>query len=126
MTVQEPRATNRKSVRLSFKSCSRALLVLALAIGSGFPVSAAQTHRGAKVLGLHIDATRPCAFFRLERVGVADPVTATPWFSLPKSHPAFPELYAMLLTASVTGKSVDVQTTGTFDCGFAAVDFVGL
>lgn len=67
--------------------------------------------------------TRPCAFFRLH--GVSEAVSAipgSPWFALPKSHGQFKESFAVLLSAKLTGKTVNVATTGgVHACGHAEV-----
>jgi hypothetical protein len=88
-------------------------------------VAAAQTiHDNKVLLDLHEDGARPCALFRLQGVTSADPVTGTEWFALPRTHLAFSELFAMLLTAAALNRPIYVSTKGTLSCGFAAVDAV--
>lgn len=72
--------------------------------------------------------SRPCVFFTLD--GVTEAVPAVPgsgWFVLPKTHPQFKESYALLLSAKLTGKQVNISTSGSVDpCGHAQVVAVGL
>jgi len=62
-----------------------------------------------------------CLYFMLRDVTQADPVVPNnPWFAVPATQNGYKEMYAMLLTAWVTGKSVSARTTGTVaggECG---------
>jgi hypothetical protein len=64
-----------------------------------------------------LEDTRPCVFFRLNGVTIADPAIGGDWFVIPRSHIAFAELFAMLLTARVMHLTVYVHTTGATACG---------
>jgi hypothetical protein len=104
-----------------FIPCSLLPILLLAAI----PAQAAVWHQNKQPLGLQMDASRPCAFFRLEGVAVADPaVNSQEWFALTRSHPAFAELWAALVTAKAGKLPIDVKTLGTEACGHAAVDIV--
>ena len=69
------------------------------------------------VTNLLVD-TRACVFFQLAGVAEADPgAPGQSWFALPKSTPNFQEIYAELLSAKMSSKSIDVITDGTVVCG---------
>ena len=72
------------------------------------------------------DGTRPCLFFRLVGVDVADPAHSTHWFAIPRTHSAFAESFALLVTARAARLNVRVTTTGTASCGLATVDEIYL
>jgi hypothetical protein len=85
---------------------------------------AATFHEGKQVNIVMSPDTRPCAFFSLQGVAVADPVVpSTPWFAIPKSDPGFAEKFAVLMSAKLAGKLVNVATDGTASpaCGHATV-----
>lgn len=83
------------------------------------------THESKKVLTIYgPEPDRPCTMFQLEGVGTADPVRPDkPWFALPMSHIGHKETVSILLSALMSGKSVNVVTTGTVsaDCGHSEV-----
>ena len=110
------------------KTIVKALLVAAALLAGTAPATAATEHKTKRVIALHMDNYRPCAFFRLDGVPEADPVRAgAPWFAVPRSHPAFNEVFALLVTAKATNLPVTITTdgTGATSCGgFAAVNFV--
>ena len=60
------------------------------------------------------DLNRLCLFFTLVGVPVADPGVpgGGPWFAVEQAHPGYKEIYAALMIASVTGRTVTVITTG--------------
>jgi hypothetical protein len=69
------------------------------------------------VTNLLVD-NRACVFFQLAGVAEADPLApGQSWFALPKSTPNFQEIYAELLSAKMSSKSIDVITDGTVVCG---------
>jgi hypothetical protein len=71
--------------------------------------------------------SRPCLFFTLDGVTVADPVVPwNPWFAVPKSASNFAEINAMLLSAKLAGRPISVETDGTTSCGIATVSWVNL
>jgi len=72
--------------------------------------------------------SRPCVFFNLVGVSPADPaLPGVDWFVLPKTHPQFKESFALLMAAKLTGKLINVTTTGLIDpCGHAQVASVAL
>ncbi len=81
----------------------------------------ATTHRST-VATVHSPDNRPCAFFRLDGVNQADPITPNvPWFSVPTSHPGFDMIVTLLITAKITGRTVIVRTTSTSQCGHVTV-----
>lgn len=72
---------------------------------------------------------RPCTFFQLSGVAVADPVVpASPWFVIPQSAVGYKEMLAMLMTAKITGAKIYVTTTGTVNAarGQAEVSVIHL
>lgn len=110
------------------KTIVKAFLVAAALLAGSAPATAETTHATKRVIALHMDDYRPCAFFRLEGVGEADPVKpGAPWFAVPRTHPAFNEIFALLLTAKATNLPVTISTAGTSatSCNdFATVKFV--
>lgn len=110
---------------------SKTLIALAATLAMTVPANAATTYIGKKVFDLHEDASRPCAIFRLEGVTQADPTTTSgaPWFAIPRTHPGFTDLFAILLTAKAANLPVTIITDGTVtsDCGgFATVSIAAL
>ena len=94
--------------------------------GPHFPASAETTHTAKRVEGILADS-RPCIFFTLDGVTLADPVAPdSPYFALSKSHASYAELNALLLTAKATGRPVTIATNGSTVCGHAAVEFVSI
>jgi hypothetical protein len=70
---------------------------------------------------------RQCTLFTLSGVSQADAVTPNvPYFALPKTHPNYAELNALLLTAKVSQSVVSVETTGQLACGHAEVNKIVL
>ena len=64
--------------------------------------------------------TRPCTFFSLDGVYPADPVTPNSgWFVLRQAAVGYKENLAILMSAKLTGRPVNVGTSGTFvsECG---------
>lgn len=105
----------------------RWLGAILLAAFCSIPSHAVTGHESYTVADLFIDNSRPCAFFRLNDVATADPVApGNPWFSLPRSHPAFAELFAILMTARAGNMQVKVITTGNLSCGHPEVREVWL
>lgn len=84
---------------------------------------------GKTVSYLGAGDSRPCAFFTLD--GVPEAVAAVPgapWFVLAKDHPKYKESFALLLSAKLTGRQVNVTTSGNVyaACGHAEVISIGL
>lgn len=100
------------------------LLPLLLLAASG-GANAAVWQENEQPLNLLTDGSRPCAFFQLEGVGQAQPGDdAGLWFALARSHPAYSELWALLLTAKASKMTVDVRSLETSACGYTAVDLI--
>lgn len=101
-------------------AAGRTGLVMGLAWFLAFmgPTQAA-VHSGKALAVIHSPDDRPCVFFRLTGVAEADPVApGIEWFALPKTHPGYKEILALLLTARATGQPLGhVTTTGTLTCG---------
>jgi len=98
------------------KRMTRHILFLGLTIGivihSPVAMATGQT-RDSTVHGLVPPDSRPCAFFTLDGVAEADPVSpGNPWFALPQSAAGYKEAYSLLLAAALSGKTVRVFTTG--------------
>ncbi len=101
------------------------IFVFLLTFCSSFSASYAATHTGKYVAELHSPDTRPCTFFRLKDVAVADPgVSNSEWFSVPQSHTGYKEILAFLVTAYSTGKTINVYTTGAVECEHPGVGVV--
>lgn len=65
---------------------------------------------------------RPCTFFTLNGVSVADPILPnSPWFVIPQSAVGYKEMLALLVSAKLTAKPLFVSTTGSVNtaCGAA-------
>jgi hypothetical protein len=70
---------------------------------------------------------RPCTFFSLVGVSVADPVVPnSAWFAIPQAAVGYKEMLALLLSSKLTGKSVYVSTTGAVNasCGQVEVSVI--
>jgi hypothetical protein len=80
----------------------------------------AAVYRNAAPHHIHADNNRPCVLFYL--TGVTPDVGDV--FAIPRSHPQFQELFAMLLTAKATGAKLGVFTTGGTACGQAEVNMI--
>lgn len=107
------------------KIITKAIIAFA-AVLSGITPVLAVTHEGKRPITVFTDGTRPCTFFRLEGVTQADPAQPDEWFAISRSHPAYAENVAVLLTAKVSKLLINVSTNGTNQCGFAGVDNVTL
>lgn len=101
------------------------IFILALALFFVQSNAQAATHQGAKVKTMQSPDARPCTFFWLEGVGVADStIKNSPWFAVPRTHLGHDVIISMLLTSLTTGKELDVHTTGGAACSHAAVSHV--
>jgi hypothetical protein len=86
-------------------------------------IAEAETSHGARAINLieTPDPNRDCLFFTLQGVDVAEPAVSNsdPFFSVPRSHPGFKEIYAAVLIARTTGALLTVVTTGSAEsaCG---------
>jgi hypothetical protein len=72
-------------------------------------------------------AAQDCVYFRLDGVSVADGgvLSNNPYFALPRTHVGFKEIYALLMSAYLTGTTVSVRTTGAAAGGACGV-YVGV
>ena len=107
--------------------------VAAIAIGaclSALAESAAAGYFPAKTITIvRAPDGRPCTFFILDGVSPADPSTPnTPWMALRQSHPGYKENLAILMSAKLTNRPVNVATSGTVppECGHVEVTVVEL
>lgn len=106
------------------KNVMKLALICAAALVAPTPALAAE-HVSKRPLEVHSDLSRPCVIFRLEGVSVADPVVGSAqWFALPRTHPAFAEFFAILLTSRAGSFPISVRTSGAMQCGFAGVDIL--
>lgn len=97
---------------------------LALA-GTQTPALAAD-HYGKIAEDVHVSASGLCVLFRLNGVEHAAPDTPDmPWFALSRDHPAFAELFAILLTGAAGKRSINVHTSGRV-CGPPAIVTIAL
>jgi hypothetical protein len=86
---------------------------------------AAAEHRNVYPQGIHADKTRPCVFFYLKDVTQPDPaVPGASVFAIARTHPAFAELFAMVMTSRATNVPMNVFTTGAEVCGQAEVQLI--
>lgn len=91
-------------------------------VGSNEVIIPSVEHPNKLVTELHSPDTRACAFFRLDGVSEADPVKpGNPWFAVPTNHRGYDVIVDNLRVAIVHDKRVYVSTTGTLECGHAAL-----
>jgi hypothetical protein len=77
-------------------------------------------HTNQLIGRIQMPDTRPCVFFFLQGVSVADPINpGDMWFTLPKSDPAYYEKMSTLVNAKLAGKTINVVTDGSVSCGKA-------
>lgn len=75
--------------------------------------AAVQTYSAKRVFEMHVETTRPCVLFRLDGVTDADPANpGSPWFAVLRTHSAYNELFAMLLSAKVSNRNISIYTDG--------------
>jgi YD repeat-containing protein len=112
------RASQRKTAMKA-----SALALCALMFGASSIVAPAHAAQWtATIANVQPPNSLPCFVFSLNGVSQADPVVpGSPNFSVPRSNPAYQEMYAAILSAGLSGKSIYVVTTGTISCGFAEV-----
>jgi hypothetical protein len=81
-------------------------------------VFAQRLHTNVQIRQLHSpDVYRPCAFFTLVGVDVADPaVPNLPWFALPQAANGYQEKWALLIAAKFAGKPITVLTNSNETC----------
>lgn len=107
----------------------KAFTLLSLTVVVLLPGSAVASGFGNKaIVDFLMDVnSRPCVFFTLDGVAVADSVVpGSPWFAIPKSASNFAEVNAMLMSAKLAGRPISVVTDGTTSCGLATVSVVNL
>jgi len=84
------------------------------------PKAYAATHASV-VDRLHSPDTRPCTFFTLAGVTIADASvsTVTPYFAVPLSRSGYDTIFSMLLTSYSTKNVLHTVTTGSapIECG---------
>jgi hypothetical protein len=100
----------------------------ALTLAQG-PARAAD-HFGKVAQDVHNHSSENCIQFKLKGVTIADSAVGVPgyreWFALPRSHPFFAELFAILLTGAAAGRTLNVHTSGATACNNAAVAIIAL
>lgn len=85
----------------------------------------AEAHVDKKISTLHSPDARACSFFRLEGVAQADEITPNnPWFGLSFSHPAYDQIFSMMLAARISERTITVVTKSSVVCGHAEVSHV--
>lgn len=108
----------------------RRILAAAAAIAMLAPSPASAANHQNKFSQQVHAATSGCVFFSLEGVTEADSsVTGgSAFFALPTNHPNFQPLYAILLSANLGRRAINVITegSGVTACGVAAVSQISL
>jgi len=117
--------------RVINRRCSLLLFIsMAFIAGSICPAYANVVYNAAMITFLGPPtATHDCVYFTLSGVSQADPlVPNNAWFAMPSSHYGFAMVYAALLSAKISGTTLQVVTTGALaggSCGnYAGVDSV--
>jgi hypothetical protein len=84
-----------------------------------FPGTAGSVNHEAKTVALiGSPDDRPCLFFMLRDGAEADAVVpGNSWFAVPKTHNGYKEIVSILITAHLSGKVVNVYTTGAVAAG---------
>ncbi|HZG08739.1 MAG TPA: hypothetical protein VEZ70_07165 [Allosphingosinicella sp.] len=106
-------------------------LVLSMAgalamIGVHTPAVAAANHYNKIVEDVHVHSGGTCILFRLNGVALADPSsTNEPWIALSRDHPAFAEMFAILLTGAASKRTMNVHLSG-MTCSTPAAFIVAL
>lgn len=114
------------------KKIAATVLAFAALITGTASTAAVQMYHGKRVFEIHVDTTRPCVLFRLDGITDADPANpGSPWFAVLRTHGAYDELFAMLLSAKVSNRNISIWTDGITTaadaCGtFAKVNFLFL
>jgi hypothetical protein len=97
--------------KIILSACAAAALTLAQG-----PARAAD-HVIKVPIDVHVQGTAECIIFELAGVETSDPgQPGAPWFALRRDHPAFTELFAILLTAAAGKRTINVHTSG-YTCG---------
>jgi hypothetical protein len=93
------------------------LVAVAAALLAPSQLLAGETAAG-NIQDILVDA-RPCAFFTLDNVAIADPnaPNGQAWFAIPTSTPNYKDLFSLLVSAKLAGKKISVITIGAIDCG---------
>lgn len=67
-----------------------------------------------------------CAFITLDGVSEADPIVpGIPWFALNTTQNGYKESFALLMSAFLTGLTLQIATTGKTSCnGYAEVSYI--
>lgn len=105
----------------------KAILAAGLSISHLIGLSVANAtnveHFGKTVSLVETDAVSSCLFFQLSGVSQANPVVANGvWFAIDKNAENAKEIYAILLSARLTGTTLTrVVTNGEVACGQAKV-----
>ncbi len=101
------------------------LLAAAVSLGAA-RVSDAYTQHYNKAVSLLEVPNATCYFFQLEGVSVADStISTTAWFAIPRNSENAKELYALVLSARLTGTPLGrVLTSGNLACGQAEVSTI--
>jgi hypothetical protein len=101
---------------------SAALLAVAVSLGTA-GASHAYTQHFNKVVSLLEVQNAACYFFQLDGVSVVDSsISTTPWFAIPRNSENAKELYALILSAKLTGTPLSrVLTSGSLARGQSEV-----
>src|SRR5690349_20606438 len=115
----------RNSLKCLIGQFVSAATMLAIA-ASASPAHADTSHSGKTVQYIQSPGTAGgCAYFTLNGVSEADPsVPGNAWFAVPVTHPGFKEIMMLLAAAKLSDKWVNVRTTSSTACGYAAVEYV--
>jgi len=108
------------------KRIVRSFIALALALCA--PLAEASVSRTGTIQIMHSPDSRPCFFFTLDGVPIADSTihTTSPWFAIAQTAINYKEVVALVLFARANGVPITATTSGGGACGLAEVGSVEL
>ena len=80
--------------------------------------AAAADHVGKQISTISFNTSTQCLYLKLQGVSQADPLApGNPYMVIPRSHPDFAQMFAMLLSARAINAPINIVTDGVPACG---------
>lgn len=79
--------------------------------------AAAADHVGKQISTISFNTANQCLYLKLEGVIQADPIASGPYVVIPRSHPDFTQMFALLLSARAINAPINIVTDGVPVCG---------